>query len=64
MTQRLTFRSLPYAPTPCPKGTCVYNESGICSSPQVNKGNSDASCFDMSNKGLLALLLVSTLKRS
>ena len=64
MGQRISLHSLPNSPTPCPKGHCIYNEAGICDSPQINKGNSDAACFRMSNKSVITFLMLPVLKRS
>jgi histone acetyltransferase (RNA polymerase elongator complex component) len=64
MGQRITIHTLPNDATPCPKGHCIYNEAGSCDSPQTNKGNSDAACFRMSNKSVIAFLMISVLKRT
>lgn len=58
MAQRITLRFLPSTPTPYPKSDCVYNDKRFCDSPQVNKGNSDAACFRVSNKSILAFLML------
>ncbi len=58
MAQRITLSSLPSSQTPCPKDHCIYNEAGCCDSPQINKGNSDAACFRMGNKSVLAFMML------
>lgn len=52
---RVSRGQLPSKPTPCRK-PCVYSEGGICSEPQINKGNGDAYCHRISNKHVLAWL--------
>jgi hypothetical protein len=54
---RIQIDQIPRTPTPCPVENCVYrDDNGICDEPRINKGNSDAKCFRMSNKALLVIL--------
>lgn len=55
---RVPLWVIPNEPSVCDLD-CVYNQvrwnnRKVCSSPRINKGNSDASCYKMHNKQLLA----------
>ena len=50
---RMQRYMLPGIPTRCSLARdCVYRVAGVCDEPKVNKGNSDAACYGMSNKDI------------
>lgn len=49
--------ALPNVKSPCILTTCVYCESGVCSDPDCNSGNGDASCFSFSKHFVFSNLL-------
>lgn len=56
---RVSINSLPRKPAKCAiNKACVYKDAaGICDAAWVNKGNSDAACFRMNNRDVLASLV-------
>jgi hypothetical protein len=54
----ITKTSLPTSPTKCSYSGCAYYKegAGVCSSPRLNRGNSDAACFRTPPKKVLAWL--------
>ena len=55
LNTKYTKRDLPINANVCSKN-CIYSEKGVCGEPQINHGNSDASCHTMTYKEVLALL--------
>lgn len=53
---RVSIYRIPRHEMWCPKEECVYNKSGLCDEPRINKGNGDAECHKMNNKDLLVML--------
>lgn len=55
---RIQRSDLPLGPAVCPMPMpCVYRKDGICDEPRINKGNSDAGCWDVSNREVLRCLI-------
>lgn len=53
--RRVTARDLPNSPRRCPQA-CVYSVKGICSDPNLNRGNGDAACHETSPRTILGWL--------
>jgi hypothetical protein len=62
---RITEDQLPLMAEPCIKKDCVYNDghdapggsfAGMCDSPQINRGNSDAKCHKTTPRTVLKWL--------